>query len=267
MATAVAALAGSALVSNVYRFQTSYHQVPLPGLQQPLRVVQLSDLHYGVWLFADSVRAWVGQALAQKPDLIVLTGDLADGRSRSSLTPLLDALAPLSAPLGVFSIWGNHDHFSTGVHRQLDSGLRQLGVTTLLNEHELVRPDLLLAGIDDFNMGRPDLAAALAGRPSGVASLLLTHNPDALPELSAGQVSLALAGHTHGGQVRLPLIGAPITSSKYGQRFAQGWVHNPVLAYISRGLGVTALPVRLNCPAELVVLDLLPAETSGERAG
>jgi predicted MPP superfamily phosphohydrolase len=72
-------------------------------------------------------------------------------------------------------------------------------------------------------------------------------------------VSLALAGHTHGGQVRLPFIGAPVTSSEYGQRFAQGWVHDPVRAYISRGLGVTAIPVRLLCPAELVILDLLPA--------
>jgi predicted MPP superfamily phosphohydrolase len=112
--------------------------------------------------------------------------------------------------------------------------------------------------VDDFKMGRPDLAATLQGIPSGIATLLLTHNPDQLPELARDQVSLALAGHTHGGQVRLPLVGALITSSDSGQRFAQGWVDDPVRAYTSRGLGVTALPVRLFCPPELAVFDLQP---------
>lgn len=259
VATAVAALSGGALVQSAYRFGTTRHTVSVRGLTAPLRVAQLSDLHYGTYLFKDSVTAWVNAALAGKPDLIVLTGDLADGRSRSPLAPLLDALAPLSAPLGVWSVWGNHDYFSTGTHRELARGLEQIGVRTLRNEHELVRPDLVLAGVDDFKLGRPDLPATLRGIPSAAASLLLTHNPDLLPELAADQVSLALAGHTHGGQVRLPFIGAPVTSSEYGQRFAQGWVHDPVRAYISRGLGVTAIPVRLLCPAELVILDLLPA--------
>jgi predicted MPP superfamily phosphohydrolase len=245
---------------NIHSFVITRHKLALPGLDAPLRIAQLSDLHYGVFLFEDAVSAWVDATLGERPDLIVLTGDLADGRSRSPLTPLLDALAPLTAPLGVWSVWGNHDYFNRGTHRQLAAGLRQIGVHTLRNGNANVRPDLMLAGVDDFKLGQPDLRATLAGIPPGVPSLLLTHNPDLLPELEAGQVSLALAGHTHGGQVRLPFIGAPVTSSEYGQRFAQGWVHDPVRAHVSRGLGVTAIPVRLACPPELVILDLLPAE-------
>lgn len=264
VAAGVAALTGGFMVRNVYQWETTRHSLAVPGLRQPLRVVQLSDLHYGLYLRQDSVSAWVDAALAARPDLIVLTGDLADGHSRVPLQPLLDALAPLQAPLGVWSVWGNHDYFNGGTHRELDAGLKQLGINTLLNEHQLIRPDLTLAGVDDFRMGRPDLAAALQGITPDAATILLTHNPDQLPELeqlpqALNQVGLALAGHTHGGQVRLPILGALITSSEYGQRFAQGWVNDPVRAYISRGLGVSALPIRLLCPPELAIFDLQPA--------
>ncbi len=121
-----------------------------------------------------------------------------------------------------------------------------------------MRDDLYVAGLDDFRNGRPDLEATLGGRPDAGATVLLSHNPDVLPEVPI-EIPLTLSGHTHGGQVVLPGVGALQTSSRYGDRFLAGWVEGPARGYVSRGLGVTSVPVRINCPAELTVLDLTPS--------
>lgn len=258
MAAAVTAAAGGWGFAAIYGFEVTHHRVPLPGLRSPLRVVQLSDLHYGPYLHEASVARWVDAALAESPDLLVLTGDYVDSRNRRPLAPLLAELVRLRAPLGVHAVWGNHDHFNRARTRELAAAFAAAGITVLNNSSVPVRDDLLLAGIDDFKIGRPDLAAALAAADGTRPTLLLSHNPDLLPELPAGSVALALAGHTHGGQVRLPLLGAPVTSSSYGQRLAQGWVDVPVRAYVCRGLGVTGIPMRVLCPPELAVFDLVP---------
>ena len=104
------------------------------------------------------------------------------------------------------------------------------------------------------------MSLALRDRPLEAACLLLAHNPDSLPHVPLS-VDLALCGHTHGGQIRLPGWGPVFTSSEHGQRFASGWVEEPgvALGYVSRGLGTVILPARLNCAAELAVFDLVPA--------
>lgn len=232
--------------------------MPLPGLEEPLRAVQLTDLHYGPYLHDGSVSAWVEAALKERPDVILLTGDYADSRSERPPEALLKALSTLSAPLGVWATWGNHDRIHRSRLRRLEEGFGQLGFEILNNRAVRLRPDLQLGGIDDWKLGQPDLAGVLTDLGGPGARVLLTHNPDALPEVPAGAVELALAGHTHGGQVVIPFIGAPLTSSEYGQRFVSGWVDAPVPAHVSRGLGVTALPFRVLCPPELNVFDLVP---------
>ena len=233
--------------------------MPLPGLTRPLKAVQLSDLHYGPFLHEGSVNAWIEATLTEQPDVILLTGDYADSRSQRDLSGLLEALSPLSAPLGVWAVWGNHDHIRRSHFANLTAGFDRLGFEVLTNRSATVRDDLQLAGIDDWKLGRPDLEAALSGLTAERARVLLTHNPDALPEVPADAVELALAGHTHGGQVVIPFVGAPLTSSEYGQRFLSGWVDAPVKAHVSRGLGVTALPFRVLCPPELNVWEFEPA--------
>ncbi len=262
--------------ANVYRFVISEHSLPLPGLTAPVRVAQLSDLHYGLFIGRASVRRWVDAALAVRADLIVITGDFLD----SSLNPrghagLLAELSRLRAPLGVYGVWGNHDWTSlnTGATRRAFAGnLREAGVRLINNAGLQLRDDLYLAGVDDWWFGEQDLGAALGGYRGG-ATVLLAHNPDYLPYVPA-RVDLTLTGHTHGGQVRLPGLG-PVYRSTLGRK-VQGWVrgdevavsdaegkpgvqHAGALGFVSRGLGVTAVPLRLNCPPEVVVLDLLPA--------
>lgn len=241
-----------------YRFGVVRERAPLAGLHAPLRVAWLTDLHHGRYVRTPSVRAWVDAALAEAPDLVLLGGDLVDQRPGSDDDEELVAeLARLRAPLGVLAVWGNHDRsrFRTSDHFGVMLG--SVGIEVLVNRGVQVRPDLHVAGIDDLRVGRPDLAAALRDRPGVGATLLASHNPDALPTVPL-DVGLTLSGHTHGGQVVLPGVGALFTSSQYGDRFLAGWVEGPARGYVSRGLGVSTLPVRINCPAELAILDLDP---------
>ncbi len=255
-ATAVAAL-GPSIFLNVYRFEVNRYEVALEGLRTPLRVVQLSDLHYGPFIYEGSVRAWVAAVAAERPDTVVITGDFVDSELRRPLTPFQDALANLEAPLGVWGVWGNHDRVRFEDAGVLERALSEIGIGLLDNRGVNLRDDVYLAGVDDFLKGEPDADAALRERPAEAASLLMCHNPDYLPQIAV-DVGFTLCGHTHGGQVRLPLVGAPFTSSEYGERFAMGFVEAPLRAFVSRGLGVTVLPLRLLCLPEIVTFDFVP---------
>ncbi|MEF2280239.1 metallophosphoesterase [Deinococcus sp. YIM 134068] len=256
-------------LARTYGFEVNRYQVGLPRLRAPLRAVQLSDLHHGVYIRRRSVRAWVDAALALRPDVVLVTGDFVDADLTASPAPLFRELARLRAPLGVWAVWGNHDLEYTArvAHRTgqpareaQDTFGRKLGqvdIRLLRNAGVTLRDDLFLAGVDDLRRGQPDLAAALGDTPEDAAVLLMSHNPDLLPEVPA-RVGLTLCGHTHGGQVCLP-GGVPLlTSSRHGRRFAAGFVGGPASGFVSRGLGVTTVPLRLNCPPEIVVFDLVP---------
>lgn len=256
---ALAALAGTGAYLNIFRYGVSRHSIGLRGLQEPLRLAQLSDLHYGPFLDENAVSDWVSSTMALNADAIVLTGDFIDSRSKRDPAPFLTTLLQLSAPLGVWVVWGNHDHISRSRLQLLNAAFTEAGYGILTNRNARLRDDLLIAGIDDYRLGSPDLGAALQGREAGLPVVLLSHNPDVLPGLQPGSVDLALCGHTHGGQISLPLVGPLVTGSRYGQRFAEGWVDAPVPAYVSRGLGVSGLPLRAFCPPELTVVDLVPA--------
>lgn len=246
-------------------YQVTERTRPVRGLRQRTRIAFLTDLHLGPFLDEEDLARWVGSTMDLSPDLILLGGDSVDSRYRGDLTGLVRQLSKLAAPLGVHAVLGNHDHSR---FRRLDPLLEAFGsagVGLLLNRSERVREDLVLAGIDDLRVGRPDIQAALdsaaelgaTGAEGDPALVFLSHNPDVIPELPRAP-DLLLAGHTHGGQVRLPLIGAVVTSSRYGRRYLDGWVRAPMPAYVSRGLGVTGVPFRYDCPAELVHLVLEP---------
>ncbi|CAM3233755.1 metallophosphoesterase [Deinococcus deserti] len=262
------AVLGGAGVTQAYQFGVVREQQGVRGLRKPLRAAFLTDLHYGPLIGVRSVRAWVRAANALRPDVVLLGGDYLDIEPGGEATPLLRELAGLQAPLGVYGVWGNHDYRSFGrsgagpgwVSRrnELHGLFAQAGVTMLRNEGRVVRDDLYLGGVDDLTTGDPDLPAALYGGGSR-ATLLLSHNPDLLPDLP-GPVGLVLCGHTHGGQIRLPWVGAPVVPSRYGQRYVMGWVQGAfgTPAYVSRGLGVTGVPMRMLCEPELTLLTLTP---------
>ena len=251
---------------DVMPFSVTQHRLELIGLEKPLRMAHLTDLHFGPAQRLPSVRAWVNATLEQKPDLILITGDFLEYRKSLSNVPELCAeLSRLKAPLGVFGVLGNHDLYAVRLGRlELIEPLELAGIRILTNAGIQIREDVFVAGVDDLWNGNPDLEKALKDAPKTGAILLMSHHPDLLETVPA-RVGLTLCGHTHGGQVVLPWVGALHSGSRYGQRFVQGFVTGALGArgFVCRGLGTTALPVRYNCPAELAVLDFLPV-SAGE---
>ena len=248
-------------VAGAYRFTLERIEATLPGLRSPVRVAWLVDLHFGPFIREGSVAAWVDATLAEAPDLILLGGDLVDYRAPDDVSPLLRQLARLRAPLGVYAVWGNHEFARYPDPRDLERfrlALADAGVTLLLNRGVDLSEDLHLVGLDADRVGPRRLESALAARPAGSACVLATHKPDMLPRIPP-EVDLTLLGHTHGGQVILPGIGPLFLRTDLGRVGMAGWVRAPALGYVSRGLGVVHVPLRIACPAELTLATLLPA--------
>ncbi len=262
LAGLAALLLGAAPLEAPRAFVLSRHERRIAGLRRPLTLALLTDLHLGPYLGEGALARWVEATLRLEPDVVLLGGDIVDRAYGGDLAELARHLPRLAAPLGVYAVLGNHDHARYRRVEPLVDVLEGSGVRLLDNAAVRLRDDIVLAGIDDLRVGRPDLGAALAEGEglragAGGALALLSHNPDVIPG-ARGAVDLVLAGHTHGGQVRLPLVGAVFTSSRYGRRYLSGWVDDGMPAFVSRGLGVTTLPFRYDCPAELVHLTLLP---------
>lgn len=231
--------------------------IPISGLPEHLEgitIVQLSDLHIGPVYSAHHLRRIIRKVNALNPDLIVLTGDQADGdfnEFRRNISPLHD----LSARLGVFACNGNHDHYA-GADRVVHE-LAALNVTTLVNAWREVMPDLIIAGIDDPSHStkapiREDLDTTLANIPKAGAVILLAHQPHVFPQAAEAGVDLVLSGHTHGGQI--------VPWNLVVRRFYpndRGYYRNGKSSlYVSRGVGTWGPPMRIGAPAELPVFTL-----------
>lgn len=254
---AVPVLVGLSATASAYSFELPRYRRSIRGLQQPVRLAFLTDLHLGPYMGRQQLEEWVAATIELEPDVVVFGGDLVDQAYAGDLREVEELLPQLACPLGVYAVLGNHDRTRYRRLGPLEEVLTEAGVTLLRNEGFRPRPDLYLAGIDDWRTGHPDAERALQ-HAGDEARVLISHNPDAIPHLPEG-IDLLLAGHTHGGQVRLPIVGPLVTSSEYGKRFAEGWVNAPMPAFVSRGLGVSVLPFRLFCPPELVLMELLPA--------
>jgi len=261
VAGALGLLAWSRLVEPRW-LEVTTTRVPVAGLDPRLagtRIAFLTDTHLGRYTTRERIARAVERALAAHPDLVVLGGDYVQGR-RPDVAAGTRPFAALHAPLGVYAVLGNHDHWAGTARTR--AGLRRAGVTLLENRHRIVTRHgarLAIVGVADYWEGRPDPRAALRGVPADVPRVLVTHNPDLVPRLDpALRVDLVLAGHTHGGQVRLPLLGAPVLPA--ARRYAAGLVPGPPCpVYVSRGVGVITPPVRLLCRPEVTIIVLEPA--------
>jgi predicted MPP superfamily phosphohydrolase len=196
---------------------------------------------------------------AAQPHLVCLGGDLINTADHE-ITLLRRPLSLLRPPLGMFAVPGNHDHFY-GVGIGLWAAfLRDCGVTVLINRGERIRcgeDTMWVAGVDDLTEGHPDLARALDGHAGDEPVLLLSHHPDFFFEAAAAGVELTLSGHTHGGQILL-LGKTPLRHSAFG--YWRGMFEEAgARLYVSRGVGVTLLPLRIGAPPEIPVLRLTVA--------
>lgn len=231
----------------------------LPAAFEGLRVAQLSDIHHGLYLPLRTVERAVEATNALGADMIALTGDFVTF-SRDYVGPMARALSRLSAPLGVFAVLGNHDYRAGAelVAREL----RRSGIQVLRNSHAVLRRGLerlWLIGVNDLWYDC-DLKRALRGVPRQSPKILLSHNPLIIGQAAGLGLDLVLSGHTHGGQVRLPVLGSVYRR----RRYTNGWdrLHDTQI-YVCRGLGKSIVPFRIGCPPEIAVLQLHHASTAG----
>lgn len=232
-------------------------RMELPGWKSELRIAVLSDLHIGSpHVGLDKLRTIVEKTNGEHPDLVVLLGDFVTGgpngrRAGGFVEPELTAaeLKKLHAPLGVFAVLGNHDWWYDG--ERVGMALTDAGIPVLENKAVRVGP-IWLGGIADFWTREPDVAGTLAQVTTDDPVVLITHNPDIFPEVPP-RVSLLLAAHTHGGQVRLPIVGTLITTSKLGYNAGE-FVERGRHLFVTTGIGTSILPVRFGVPPEIVIL-------------
>jgi predicted MPP superfamily phosphohydrolase len=224
-----------------------------------LTIAHISDLHFGGWMTRERMWPVVEQVNALELDVIAITGDFVSVIRNNTPADIVETLGALNAREAKVAVLGNHDHWTNA--RVVAQAVRDAGITMLLNEHMTVRRGdaaLYLAGVDDIWERRQDLDAALDGIPTGVPVVLLAHEPDYADEVAAnGRVGLQLSGHSHGGQVRLPLVGA-LELPALGQKYDMGLYDIGGMAlYVTRGVGMVAPHVRFNCRPEVSRITLV----------
>jgi predicted MPP superfamily phosphohydrolase len=222
----------------------------------PLRVLLITDIHAGIFLKPETFWRIIRDLMQTKPDMVIIGGDLVTGHV-SEATPYLDALALLAdAPLGGWFCFGNHDYFG-GDPEELSQNLAAIGIQSLKNECVLLNhhgASFILGGIDDLVLGQPDWHRLTSAH--GAPHLLLAHNPDHFYDAVAHGVALTLAGHTHGGQIRLSHGPPIIRQSRYC--LDEGvYAYRSCLLVVSRGLGSVALPFRWGADPEAVLIEVI----------
>lgn len=243
------------------QFEITHHRIRidhLPEAFRGFRIVQLTDIHHGVFLPGPMLRHVVSLANTLEPDLVAVTGDFVT-YSSAYIEPVAEILSELHARHGVYAVLGNHD-FRVGAD-DITEALEHNSVQVLRNSHVRLRrkgQSLYIAGIDDL-LYNADLHHALRGIPQKAPTVLLSHNPGIIAEASRAGVPFVLAGHTHGGQVNIPFLGNIWGRSKEQLRFKVGWGHlGKTQIYVSRGIGTIVLPLRYRCAAEIAHLTLEP---------
>lgn len=238
--------------------------IPIRGLDPGLdsfTILHLSDLHQAQ--FGPGQKRLLAAIEQCDYDMVALTGDLISCPGPYDFVPIAELLAGLKSP--VYAVYGNHDYPRA---QALTADLTALGVNILNNSWQNAgETNLQIAGVEDLNWtqhnpGSPykaDLSLALAGSDPAKFTLLLSHSPGIFPVAAAESIPLVLCGHTHGGQIKIPLLGAPTTASgKLFDSFVQGlYREKESLLYINRGLGTSGLPLRFLSPPEVAFIRLV----------
>ena len=225
---------------------------------RPLRVVQLTDIHAGLFMTRQDLKRYADQVIALQPDLFVLTGDYITN-SIAFLPECLEQMARVNARYGTFATLGNHDHWYARPG-DLTTLFHQYRIPLLRNAHRVIETaegPFAVAGIDDLHAGHPDLQAALRGLAPGTPTILLSHRPEIFPEAAERGIALTLAGHYHGGQIKLNLPKRAISFAHLRTSYPEGLYRlDDSALYVSSGIGTSLTPIRLNARPEVTLLKL-----------
>ncbi len=234
------------------------HDLIIPNLPPALKgatLAQLTDIHRS-WCTSDAlIKKAVEITNAEKPAIIVLTGDFVTG-NRADIAPCMEMLAPLKAFLGTYFILGNHDYTTDAP--AVTKALEGIGFHSLVNRNVCFEEGLWMVGLDDDRCGVPDYSRALEGVPSDAHFIALCHNPVMMESLVQYDCTI-LSGHTHGGQIVVPVLTAAKIRHIGSKNYWAGWYQlGKARTYVSRGIGNVALPLRLFAPPEVTFFTLLP---------
>ncbi len=258
-------------------FRVEEFALPVEGLSRAmsdLSIVQLTDIHVGPFMRPEELSAYIEAINRLQPDLIFITGDFVTSKVAEA-APCVNTLAGLRASRGVFACLGNHDVFS-GAQGELTRSLNQKGIRVLRNDAASVRVSntlIKILGIDDLVQGRPDLSRAveIGSQTEGEVTLLLSHRPEVFPIAADRGVDIVLSGHYHGGQIKLLPDSRGLSIAGLLTPYPEGLFHLPrqrrttetrskgAVLFVGRGIGVTALPIRVNCPPQIAHLKLVRA--------
>jgi predicted MPP superfamily phosphohydrolase len=254
-----------------HEIDTVHRTIPITNLPSPFhgyRMVQISDIHLDEYTEPYFLEHVVSQINALTADLVLLTGDFITHGSltffagKHAVHRCAEIVATLTAPLR-YAILGNHD--VTVNAPMVIHALSSRGTPVLVNQHVAIEKNgsrIWLCGLEDPGTSHPDLDLTIPAKPDAPV-ILLSHEPDYADTVVAhprgSLVDLMLAGHSHGGQVRLPFLG-PLILPPMGEKYPEGtYQFNKMQLYVNRGIGTVGLPFRLNCPPEITVLTLQPA--------
>jgi len=255
---------------SVMTTRVEIRHAKLPPELEGLSIAHLSDIHYGFFFEAKHLEKLVNDVNELRPDVVALTGDLFDGEVLPHAETCEKLLARLTAPLGKFAVLGNHDYRSDP--ERVAELYSRCGFALLRNQSARLNVrgrTMQIAGVDDMLEGSPDLPTTFAGIDAALFTIFLAHEPEFADWTDGFPADLQLSGHSHGGQVRLPLIGDVYTPPG-GKKYVQG-LHRlsggrERYVYTSRGIGTTHLPVRFLCAPELAVITLRADIQKGDTA-
>jgi predicted MPP superfamily phosphohydrolase len=266
LGSAAALAVGYTVGVERYLFQLNRYEIPLarlPTAFDGFTIAQITDLHYGFLMPLTVVRHVLSMVGGLGVDAIVGTGDYVHERnSTRQIDTVWPELARLRAPFGVWSVLGNHDHWADTARSlewlaETGQGVRHRSVAI-----EKGGARIWIGGSGDFYEDALGIDEAFRETPPDECKVLLSHNPDAVDTPYRAEIDLVMSGHTHGGQVVMPFLGAPVLPVR-NKRYSSGLVAAPrTRVFISRGIGWALLPVRFNCPPEIAVLQLR-CESSG----
>ena len=241
-------------VDRVVKYDFTHRDVP--EAFEGFRIAFISDLHYKSLLKEKGLNDLVRLLIAQKADVLLMGGDYQEGCEY--VEPLFSALARVKTPMGTYGVMGNNDY--ERCHDDIVNTMKHYGMHPLEHEVDTLRKDgqqIIVAGVcNPFDLKQNGVSPTLALSPNDFV-ILLVHTPDYVEDVSVANTDIALAGHTHGGQVRV--FGyAPIQNSHYGTRFLTGLAYNstkmPLI--VTNGIGTSQMPVRIGAPAEIIMITL-----------
>ncbi|MFO0947832.1 MAG: metallophosphoesterase [Planctomycetota bacterium] len=265
---ATVGVAADSIVLSPQRLQIRRYDIPVNDLPKSLdgvRIVHISDTHYGPFITLEFLREVIREANAEKPDYVMLTGDYVH-QTPAAIRGGISIFRELRPRVATVAVLGNHDHWEGAEDCRKE--FHSIGVPMFDNRRQFltmsgltpepVAESLCLAGVGDYWTDDVLIAKTLEGVPQAMPRLMLSHNPDVAEVAPRDErIDLMLSGHTHGGQVWLPALGTPKVPSYYGQKYAGGLVEAPTCRVIvSRGVGMAILPVRFCVPPEISVITL-----------